>query len=152
MSAATLPNGHIKAGLDALVELCDSVNRLPVLAALASTRALKVFAAAWASCDEVKNTLIAEHGTKDSVGNTSIAPNTPAMTSFVEAWSLLLAHAQVVDFEAIDIHDIEQGYSRDPDTKEKGPLKISPTSLSMLIDLGVIIVEADSPAKKKKAA
>ena len=135
-----LTNGQIQAAVEAMGELCGPLNRLPTLAALKAARTLRAMAHAWEPCDAVRRRLIEEHG-EAIPGGHQVRPGMPGWEAYVAAIAEMGAQEQEVAVEPVALADVEAGYSRDPETRRKGPLDVAPVRLGLLIELGLVASE-----------
>lgn len=133
-----LTNGQVQAGLDALTILCNDPNRLPTLAAVRAGRAVRKLREAAEPVEAVRVRLVEEHGEKTEDGMRVPEKNYPA---FLPAYGELMAEEVDLDIQPITLKDVEAGWSKGEDGMRVG-LEISPTQLSVLVDVGLVVEDA----------
>ena len=133
-----LNNGAASTAMEDMAVLCGPNNRLPVVASLDADRGLRALVAEFKIFEPRRVQYIEDHGTKEGEG-WKIEPGSDGWDGYVE----LMEAESGVDIKPLRMADIQAGYSRDPETGEKGLLDISPAQLGALVELGLIVETVD---------
>jgi len=128
-----LTNATIKSTTDALAELLQPSNRLPVTDLMRATRAYAAYTAAWAPAEEVRLRMISERGTEQADGTVSVEKGD--VEGFLQDLNVLLAEeAEAVE---ADSFSLDGGYTKAEDG-DRIALDLSAGAVMALLEADLI--------------
>ena len=127
-----MTNAELKTATDALAELLQPTNRLPISDLMRATRAYKAYTEAWAPAEEVRLRMITERGTEQPDGSYSVEQGD--MAGFLADMEVLLG--EEVDTPTTEPFSLSGGYTKDESGRVA--LDVSAGSLIALLDAGLV--------------
>lgn len=132
-----LKNADVTNALEAMKLVCGGGNRLPTLAALKASRIKAALAKAWEAPDQHRLQLCKDHGRLE--GSAYVFETPEAQEAFSSGWRELLEAPAEVELETLTEGEVEAGWYRNPNTKEReDQLDVAPDTLGLLAHLGII--------------